>query len=123
MTDNTQIVFFTNDEKRWIMDGHDLIDPACYTNSSCGIPIITTAIELVTLRYFILRIGCKFFPEVYPVSNCEVTISGSGTLKVNATLVNLRETTCNGSELVVDTPSSDGTINAVVYTENALTVS
>ncbi|KAF2344698.1 hypothetical protein FHG87_024546 [Trinorchestia longiramus] len=67
-------------------------------------------------------IGCKLFPDVYPVSNCEVTFSGSGTLNVNATLVNFRETTCDGSELVVDTPSSDRTTNAVdVCTENAPT--
>ncbi|KAF2355718.1 hypothetical protein FHG87_013529 [Trinorchestia longiramus] len=137
---------FTNDGSVSVADGKYLIDPACYTNSSCGLVVITTEVESVIWRHFILHnvcgqtidigsepginvlshegIGCKFFPDVYPVSNCEVTISGSGPLKVNATLVNFRETTCDGSELVVDTPSSNGTTNAVdVCTENAPTVS
>ncbi|KAF2349009.1 hypothetical protein FHG87_020235 [Trinorchestia longiramus] len=119
-----KLVLIANADKISMTDGHYLIDPACYTNSSCGIPIITTAVELVTQRYVVLHdvcgqtidigsepginvlshegIGCKFFPDVYPVSNCEVTISGSGPLKW--------------------TPSSDGTTNAVdVCTENAPT--
>ncbi|KAF2346848.1 hypothetical protein FHG87_022398, partial [Trinorchestia longiramus] len=47
--------FYTNDGKTLVTDGNYLIDPACYTNSSCGDAIITTAVEAVTLRHIILR--------------------------------------------------------------------
>ncbi|KAF2355441.1 Acidic fibroblast growth factor intracellular-binding protein [Trinorchestia longiramus] len=47
--------FYTNNGKTLVTDGNYLIDPACYTNSSCGDAIITTAVEAVTLRHIILR--------------------------------------------------------------------
>ncbi|KAF2364963.1 hypothetical protein FHG87_004287 [Trinorchestia longiramus] len=129
-----KIVIFPNDGSVVSTNDKILVDPACFTKSSCGVPFMTSSVATASLPSYVLHdvcgkvinirkgpginifshagIGCKFFPDTYPASNCFVIVRGSGILKIDVTLVNFRLRTCDGFKLRVLTFSNNGTKSA-----------
>ncbi|KAF2362827.1 hypothetical protein FHG87_006421 [Trinorchestia longiramus] len=108
-----------------------LADPACYTNSTCGVPFFTSYVrddgpntrtlilhDVCSKRfpmrrgqvYYLLShagIGCKPFPTTYPEPGCSVLFRGFerfGHLKAKVTLVDFKGTDrCEGQYLKLTT--------------------
>ncbi|KAF2362829.1 hypothetical protein FHG87_006423 [Trinorchestia longiramus] len=116
-------VVLTNEGTLATVSDRVLVDPQCYTESSCGVPFFTSSQDVpetplifhnfcgkrLTLRYgnvFHLvshdRIGCEYFPDEYPDPFCPINYKGFAPVKIRATLVNFAgDDQCDGFTLKV----------------------